>query len=254
MILLSPAKIQQQTRKPDISEYTEAFFMKEAGHLVKLIRKLSVSEISSLLAINQKITFQTIDRYRQWQAPFTVENAMQAMYTFDGEVFRGLGAFTMNSEDVAYAQNNLRIFSGLYGLLRPLDLIQPYRLEVSSKLKNRSGDDLYPFWKDLVTKKIIAELKQVDSGDIIYNLASSEYFKTLDLNRLKYRIIDFEFYEFSEDNLKQAIIYTKKARGLLAAYIIKNKIEDPEMLKGFSDGGYWYYPALSTENKFVFVR
>lgn len=254
MILLSPAKIQQNIRKPDISTFSEAIFLKEAASIVKLIRKLPVTSISNMLAINQKITFQTIDRYRQWHIPFSPENAMQAMYVFDGEVFRGLDAFSMNVGEVAYAQDNLRIFSGLYGILRPLDLIQPYRLEVSTKLTNRKGDDLYPFWREPVTKSIIAELKQGHAGNIIFNLASSEYFRILDLNKIKNRIIDFEFYEFRENNLKQAIIYTKKARGLLASYIIKNKIEDPELLKGFSDNGYWYYPALSTANKFVFVR
>jgi len=254
MILLSPAKIQQQTRNPDITAFSEAQFLKEAAVIVKLIRKLSVTEISNMLAINQKITFQTIDRYRQWQIPFNTENAMQAMYLFDGEVFRGLNAFGMHADEVAFAQDNLRIFSGLYGLLRPLDLIQPYRLEVSSKLKNQKGEDLYPFWRDLVTKRIKTELKEGNAGNIIFNLASSEYFKMLDLKSIKNRIVDFEFYEFKENNLKQAIIYTKKARGLLAAFIIKNKIEDPELLKGFSAGGYWYYPALSTPDKFVFVR
>jgi cytoplasmic iron level regulating protein YaaA (DUF328/UPF0246 family) len=254
MILLSPAKIQQFRKKTENNLYSFHAFPSESSSLIKLLRKLSSSEISKLLNINSQLTQLNLDRYVQWNTPFTPENSMQAIYVFDGEVFRGLGGITLNDAELSYAQAHLRIFSGLYGLLKPMDLIQPYRLEVSTPLQNKSGSDLYPFWKKKITDHIVKELSAQKNDSIIFNLSSAEYFKMLDLKRIKCPVIHFEFLEYKNDEFKQIVIYTKKARGLMARYIIQHQITDPKQLTGFNDAGYWYHPDLSGENKYVFIR
>jgi len=173
---------------------------------------------------------------------------------FDGEVYRGLNAKSFSAEEMEYAQSHLRLLSGLYGVLRPLDLIQAYRLEVSSKLENPNGKDLYAFWQEKVTKSILKSLKVSGEPQVILNLASSEYIKTLNVKKYRIKVIDIEFYEYKNDQLKQIVIYTKKARGLMARYVIQNKIDNLEDLKGFSDEGYWFSPQMSNETKLVFTR
>jgi cytoplasmic iron level regulating protein YaaA (DUF328/UPF0246 family) len=237
-----------------ISEFTMPEFIKDADALIKLLRELSMQELAKLLDINSSLTQLNFDRIFNWHKPFTPANAKQAVLLFDGEVYRGLNAKSFTQEEMEYAQSHLRLLSGLYGVLRPLDLIQPYRLEVSSKLKNPKGSDLYDFWREKVTKSIHKTLKTSGDPQVILNLASSEYFKTLDLKKSKIKVIDVEFYEYKNDNLKQIVIYTKKARGLMARYVIQNKIDDIEDLKGFSDDGYWYSHQMSTKTKLVFVR
>ena len=235
-------------------EFTLPDFIKDAEKLIGLLRNLSKSELSQLLEINSNLTDLNFDRIFNWHKPFSAKNAKQAAFVFDGEVYRGLNARSFTPEDYSYAQTHLRFLSGLYGVLRPLDLIQPYRLEVSSKLKNSMGNDLYDYWSEKVTKSILNALKESGKSNIILNLASAEYIKTVQLKNKKVRLIDVEFYEYKNDSLKQIVIYTKKARGLMARFIIQNQIEDVEDLKGFSDEGYWYTPQLSTENKLVFTR
>ncbi len=176
------------------------------------------------------------------------------MLVFDGEVYRGLDAKSFSNADFEYAQNHLRLLSGLYGVLRPLDLIQPYRLEVSSKLINPRGNNLYDFWQKKVTKSVLSSLSISGKPEILLNLASSEYFKSLDLKNKKVKVIDVEFYEYKNDTFKQIVIYTKKARGMMARYVIQNQIENEEDLKGFSAEGYWYSPQMSKGNKLVFIR
>lgn len=253
IILLSPAKIQNFKAQAVTSNNSLPTFMKEAEKLVKLMRKLSPADLGKLLDINSKLTELNFERYFNWHLPFTPENAKQAALVFDGEVFRGLQANTFTAEDFDYAQQHLIILSGLYGVLRPLDLIQPYRLEISSALKNEYGKDLYAFWSPKITKYVLSELKKT-TPQLLVNLASTEYFKSLDLKNKKVKVIDIEFLEYKNDTLKPIVIYTKKARGMMARYLITNKIENIEDMKGFSDGGYWFNPQLSTENKLVFVR
>lgn len=254
-IILSPAKI--QNFKPQLYNFepTLPAYLKEANTLIQLIKQLSTSELSKLLQINSKLTQINIDRYLHWHLPFSAENAKPAALVFDGEVFRGLNFQTLTPEQSLYAGEKLTILSGLYGCLRPTDLIQPYRLEVSSALAYKNGKDLYAFWKNKITKFIQNQMKASDDKDkILLNLASSEYFKSIDTKKLKCRIIDIEFYEFKDDQFKQIVIYTKKARGLMARYVLENQISDPELLKGFNSGGYWYHPEMSNENKYSFVR
>lgn len=254
LILLSPAKIQNFRSQQITEKYTFPEFIAEAGKLVNLIRELSPNELSKLLDINANLTQLNFDRYFNWHKPFTVENAKQAVLVFDGEVYRGLDAKSFSDDDFEYAQIHLRLLSGLYGVLRPLDLIQPYRLEVSSKLINPQGNNLYDYWQKKVTKSVLSALVNSCKPEILLNLASSEYFKSLNLKNKKVKVIDVEFYEYKNDTFKQIVIYTKKARGLMAGYVIKNRIEDEENLKGFSSDGYWYSPQMSTDNKLVFIR
>jgi len=254
IILLSPAKIQNFNPQNLITDYTKPFFMDEAEQLVELMRNLSPAELSKLLDINSNLSHLNTDRHLNWHRPFTMKNAKQAVLVFDGEVYRGLDAKSLKTDEIAYMQIHLRLFSGLYGLLRPLDLIQPYRIDVSSKLENPNGKDLYSFWKEKVTDKVISDLKKSGKPQVIINLASSEYIKTLNTKSQKLSILYIEFYEYKNDRLKQIVIYTKKARGMMARFVIQNRIENLEDLKGFSEEGYWYSPQMSTENKMVFVR
>jgi cytoplasmic iron level regulating protein YaaA (DUF328/UPF0246 family) len=254
LILLSPAKIQNFKPQELPQTYSKPEFIDEAEQLIELLRELSSSELAKLLDINASLTNLNFDRIFNWHLPFNLKNSKQAVFAFDGEVYRGLNAKTFNDEELKYAQINLRLFSGLYGVLRPLDLIQPYRLEVSSKLNNQYGKDLYAFWREKVTKSVLATIKHSGKPPIILNLSSSEYFKTLDFKEKNVRYIDVEFLEQRNENLKQIVIYTKKARGLMARFVIQNKLEDVEDLKGFSAEGYWFSERLSSEQKFVFTR
>ncbi|MFZ4582412.1 MAG: peroxide stress protein YaaA [Paludibacter sp.] len=253
IIIISPAKIQNFKSQQITENYTLPVFMKEAEQLVNLMRELDPSELSKLLEINTKLTDLNYDRFFNWHVPFTLENAKQAAFVFDGEVFRGLQASSFTPDELEYAQQHLVILSGLYGALRPLDLIQAYRLDVSSALKNKYGKDLYPFWQQKVTNYLLQQMQQTNSETLI-NLASSEYNKTLLLKGKNIHKIDIEFFEYKNDAFKQIVIYTKKARGLMARFLLKNKIVDTEDIKGFNDEGYWFYPQLSNENKYVFVR
>ena len=254
LILISPAKIMNLKTKSHLLEFTHPEFIKDAEQLIKLLRELSIEELAHLLDINSQLTQLNFDRIFNWHKPFTLSNAKQAVLLFDGEVYRGLNAKSFSAEEMEYAQSHLRLLSGLYGVLRPLDLIQAYRLEVSSKLENPNGKDLYAFWQEKVTKSILKSLKVSGEPQVILNLASSEYIKTLNVKKYRIKVIDIEFYEYKNDQLKQIVIYTKKARGLMARYVIQNKIDNLEDLKGFSDEGYWFSPQMSNETKLVFTR
>jgi cytoplasmic iron level regulating protein YaaA (DUF328/UPF0246 family) len=254
LIILSPAKIQNFEPQNFITEFTQPEFIKDAEYLVKTIRQLSASELSKLLEINAKLAHQNSDRYFNWHRPFTPANSKQAVLVFNGEVFHGLDAKSFSKDDFMYLQSHVRILSGLYGILRPLDLIQPYRIEISTKLQTAKGGDVYTFWGNKLTQSV--KKAQLASGEpnIILNLSSNEYFKSINKKLVKANVIDFEFLEIKEEEYKPIVMYTKKARGLMTRYVIENRIENVEDLKGFNAEGYWYSHQLSTETKFVFVR
>lgn len=254
IILLSPAKIQNFKIQEKITLFSQPEFTEEASYLVDLMRELKPIDIGRLMKINNQLTHLNFDRFIQWHLPFTLENAKQAALAFDGEVYRGLNAQTFTEDEMHYAQRHLRLLSGLYGVLKPFDLMQAYRLEVSSKLDNYAGSDLYPFWKEKVTERIQKDLHQSGDPAIILNLSSSEYSKMIDVKAAKIRMIEVEFLEYQHDKFKQIVVYTKKARGMMARYVIQHRIENEEDLKGFNDGGYWFHPELSKNNKLVFVR
>lgn len=254
LVVISPAKIQNFKSPAVIHQYSLPHFMDEAGELVRLMQQLSPRELAQLLDINTNLSYLNTDRHLNWHQPFTPHNARQAVLVFDGEVYRGLDAKTLAPADVDYMQTHLRLFSGLYGLLRPLDLIQPYRIDVSSRLQNPFGKDLYAFWKERITLWMNQCVREAGKPEVIVNLASAEYIKTLDRKKLQARIIDIEFYQYKEDKLKQIVIYTKKARGMMARYILQNRLTEIEDLKGFGAEDYWFEPNLSTNDKLVFVR
>jgi cytoplasmic iron level regulating protein YaaA (DUF328/UPF0246 family) len=254
IVLLSPAKIQNFNKQVATSKFSIPEFLDQASELVGLMRQLSQQEITRLLEVNVQLTRLNLDRYISWQLPFNQDNAKQAVFVFDGEVYRGLNAFTLSPDEIDYMQNHLRLFSGLYGVLKPLDLMQPYRLDVSSKLHNNAGKDLYPYWRKIVTDSIAKALQLSGEPQLLLNLASSEYAKVVDLKNSKMRMINVEFFEYQDDRLKQVVVYTKKARGMMTRYVIQNRIDNEEDLKGFNDGGYWFNEQLSSKNKLVFVR
>ncbi len=259
IILLSPAKI--QNFKPELEFQSKELevkssmpvFLKEAEYLIKQMRKLKVENLAKLLSINNQLTQLNFDRIFQWQLPFNTENAKQAALVFDGEVYRGLSFNGFSELDIEFAQNHLRLMSGLYGILKPLDLIQAYRLEVSTKLANKSGNDLYKFWTPKITELLTKEIR-IHNHKSILNLASSEYTKALDLKKMNTFVVSPEFYEFKSDKLKQIVIYTKRARGLMASFAIKEKISNIEDIIAFDKEGYRYDPKRSTLDKPVFIR
>jgi hypothetical protein len=254
IILLSPAKIQNFKSQEEIKFHSQPEFLNEASYLVALMRNLKPFELGALMEINRQLSHLNFDRFVQWHLPFTLNNAKQAVLAFDGEVYRGLNAGTFTEEEMKYAQQHLRLLSGLYGILKPFDLIQAYRLEVSSKLMNHAGNDLYPFWKEKVTQSIQRDLRASGQPEIILNLSSSEYSKILDIKKANISMLNVEFLEYQHDRFKQIVVYTKKARGMMARYVIRHKIENEEDLKGFNENGYWYHHELSNKNKLVFVR
>lgn len=256
LILLSPAKIQNFKPQNQVQENTQPVYLKEAEKIIGALKTYSIQELAGLIQVNAKIAEQNADRFFHWHTPFTPDNAKQALWVYNGEVFRGLDAGSMSKQEIDYAQEHLRILSGLYGVLRPLDLIQPYRLDVSNQLSPEFGRDLYDFWKERISREVRKTLDKTEKPGIILNLMSNEYFRTLDHSILKTRIIDVEFLQYQPhtDRFKPIVIYIKKARGLMARFVIRHEINDPESLKAFSEEGYWYNEQLSTDNKLVFVR
>lgn len=256
LAILSPAKIQDFSPKNIVDDSTQTEFIKESEELIELLRVYSVPELSSILKTSLKIAEECAVHYHRWHRPFTAENAKQAGLVYDGEAFRGLDFPTLDLESMQYLQNHLRIFSSLYGALRPLDLIQAYRLDQNTKLKSFSGENLNQFWRKRLTNHINKALKTSDNPQVLANLASAEYAKLLDKKKLNAEILDFEFLQYQPDSnsYKQATIYTKKARGMMVRFIAENRISDPEMLKVFSADGYWYSESHSKENKLVFIR
>jgi cytoplasmic iron level regulating protein YaaA (DUF328/UPF0246 family) len=218
------------------------------------MRQFSALDLSKLLGINSNLSQLNADRYFNWHRPFTPENAKQAVLVFNGEVYHGLDAGSFSEDDFVYLQSHLRILSGLYGVLRPFDLIQPYRLEISTKLQTSKGKNLYAFWGEQLTRSVNKAVKASGNPQVVLNLASGEYFNSIDRKKLKADVIDFEFLEIKDEEYKSVVMYTKKARGLMARFIIDNRIDNPEDLKGFGAEDYWFSEKLSTNEKFVFTR
>jgi len=254
LIIISPAKILNLKPQNKVTDYTIPEFLNKTEQLIQYMRQLSIDDLADLYASNITIAKTNYARFYNWQLPFTKENAKQAVLMFNGEVFNGLDAKSLNLDDFAYLQNHLRILSGLYGVLRPLDLMQPYRLDIGSKFEPLECNSLYDYWGDSITLKLNDVLIQNKGSNILVNLASGEYFKSLHKKILKAKVLDIEFYELQGDKLKTIVVYTKKARGLMARYIIKNRIEEPEQLKAFNADGYWFNSELSNEEKYIFVR
>lgn len=256
IILLSPTKIQNFDKNNHVKDFTLPDYMIKANKTANQIKQLSISELAELLNVNFKIAEQVHNHYFNWNKNHNLQNAKQAGWTFNGEAFKGLKIESFSESEIEYAQNHLRFFSGLYGILRPKDLIQPYRLDFGDNSTHVFPEDLYAYWKKDVNHFLLKNLKELKEEAIILNLASKEYFKIVDRKKINAKIIDIDFLEYqpATEKYKPIVIYIKKARGMMAKFVIKNKINRSNDLKAFSEEGYWYNEQLSSENKFVFTR
>ena len=253
LMVISPAKTLDFETAAKTKVSTTPDFLDQSQQLIDQLQVLSPADISGLMGISDKLGTLNFDRFSQWHTPFDAANAKQALLAFKGDVYTGLDAESFNSKDFSFAQKHLRILSGLYGLLRPLDLIQPYRLEMGTKFANKGGANLYQFWGGLITDAMNAQLKKTKS-DVLVNLASNEYFKSLQSKELSADIITPVFKDFKNGKYKIISFYAKKARGLMSAYVIKNKITEVEDIKAFDTDGYRYNAAMSTAREWVFLR
>ena len=253
LIVISPAKTLDFETAPITKDHTQARFLKESRQLVSQLKKLTPAEISSLMNISDKLSVLNFLRFNEWKTPFTLNNAKQALLAFKGDVYTGIDAESFSSQDLKFAQKHLRILSGLYGVLKPLDLIQAYRLEMGTHFESKKGKDLYEFWDAKLTDQINQDLK-VSKSKTLINLASNEYFKSLQADAINAEIIVPVFKDFKNGQYKIISFYAKKARGLMSAYIIKNKLKRLEELKAFNVDGYKFYKSESYGRNWVFQR
>ena len=253
LIILSPSKTLDFSLQPKTQHYTIPQFLKEADQLVKVLKKFSHKDLQELMSINYKLADLNVKRFFDWRLPFDPDTAKHAVLAFKGEVYNGLKADEFDENDLLEAQNHLLILSGLFGVLRPLDLILPYRLEMGTKLTNAKGADLYNFWGNKITKSVNLSIGQ-NNHKFLINLASAEYFRVLDAARIKCKIITPTFKDFSNGEYRFLTVYGKKARGTMARFIIKNRINDIESLKLFDEDGYNFNHTLSKGNDWVFTR
>lgn len=251
IVVLSPAKSLDYESPVGIKKSTQPLFIEQAAGLVDVLRPMSPQRISELMSVSDKLGVLNATRYSQWSTHFTAENARQALLAFNGDVYDGLNAQTLDAKSIDFAQKHIRILSGLYGVLRPLDLMQPYRLEMGTKLPNPKGKDLYAYWKDTIAPTLNAELSD---RDVLLNLASDEYFKSVNVKVLKARVVQAVFQDEKAGHYKIISFFAKKARGLMARYIIDHRITDVERIKAFNTAGYAYSPEQSTEDTWVFRR
>ena len=252
LTVISPAKKLDYSSTVEPQAHTQPELLSHAKDLLKGLKTLSPQDVCALMGLSDKLGALNYERFQEWRTPFNQKNARQAVLAFKGDVYQGLDAQSMSAGELAWAQDNLRILSGLYGLLRPLDLMQPYRLEMGTKYSNARGNDLYKFWGNIITDEINKVL--VGKTPVLLNLASNEYFKSVQTKDIKGQIISPQFMDKKDDKYKIISFYAKKARGLMSAYIIKNKITDVEKIKGFDSDGYSYNAAMSEGDKWVFTR
>jgi cytoplasmic iron level regulating protein YaaA (DUF328/UPF0246 family) len=250
-IVISPAKsLNFETPLPtDI--YSEAPFLKQSRQVHSVLKKLSPKDLSGLMDISDKLADLNWQRNQDWKTPFTPQNARPAIFAFDGEVYTGIDVHSIQLDKLKDLQSRLRILSGLYGLLKPLDLIQPYRLEMGTKIAVGDAKNLYAFWKNNITAALN---KSLAKGELFVNLASTEYFSAVDLKALKVPVITPEFKDYKDGKLKMISFFAKKARGLMVRYIIDTNAQTIDDLKGFNYEGYCFDANLSSEVKLVFTR
>ena len=250
-LVLSPAKSLDFESELPIQEHTEAQFLKQSERLNKLLKKKSAKSLSKLMSISDALGQLNYDRNQAWELPFTLENSRPAVYAFDGDVYKGLDAYTIPKDKIEKLQNTVRILSGLYGLLKPTDLIQSYRLEMGTKMPVGTKKNLYEFWKKDITKALNEEL---EDDELFLNLASNEYFKAVDKKDLKVPVITANFKDFENGEYKIISFFAKEARGLMARYVIDTNANTIDDLKGFNYEGYNFSEPMSKENDLVFIR
>jgi len=253
LTVISPAKTLDFVSVPVTKKHSNPQYLTKSNQLIDIMREKSAKDLSKLMGISPKLAALNNQRFKDWQPPFTPQNAKQAILAFKGDVYIGLDADKYSETDFNFAQKNLRILSGLYGLLKPLDLIQAYRLEMGSQVINAQGDNLYDFWTECLTASLGEELNAHRNKTLI-NLASKEYFKAIDPQALPTKVITPIFKDYSKGTYKILSFYAKKARGHMATYIIKNRIVSPRALKNFDVDGYQFNDNLSNDSDWVFTR
>jgi hypothetical protein len=236
-----------------VATYTQPAFLDRSQTLIDQLRRLSPADIANLMDLSDPLARLNFNRYADWSLPFTPENAKQAVLAFDGDVYDGLSARTLSADDLDFAQQHVRILSGLYGILKPLDLMQAYRLEMGTRFANRAGKDLYAFWGETLLDTINAELADM-AQPVVINLASEEYFKAAVGRKFQGRLIQPVFEDWKNGRYKIISFYAKRARGLMTRYAVLNRLGDPEGLKGFDADGYGFVPEASDDRTWVFRR
>ncbi len=253
LLIISPAKTLDYETPPSTKKFTQPDFLNHSALLIKELNELSPADIGSLMSISDKLSQLNAARFQAWSTPFNMDNAKQAILAFKGDVYTGLDAETLNEKQLSFAQQHLRILSGLYGLLRPLDLMQAYRLEMGTRSTNQRGKDLYQFWGSIITEQLNKELSN-QKNQVLINLASNEYFKSVQPKQIKGQIITPVFKDWKNGQYKIISFYAKKARGLMCRYVIDHNIDQPEKLKDFDYEGYAFNEAMSSDKEWVFTR
>lgn len=251
--LISPAKSLNMKSVPHVTEYTTPSFLEKSEKLVQIMKSYTPSQLSDLMGISSNLARTNAERYLNWSLPFTKENAKHAIFAFSGEVYRGLNINSFSDLELQRAQQQLRILSGLYGVLRPLDLIQPYRLEMGIRLSNPAGTNLYAYWSETITNFLDTEIDN-QSDKTLINLASEEYSKAVNFKKIKGTVISPVFLESKNGKPRIIAVYAKKARGLMCAFAMKNNIKNPDDLKTFDYEGYEFSEQYSTSNSWAFIR
>ena len=252
LMIISPAKTLDYESPLATESHTQPDFLDDACELIDQLKELEPHQICNLMDISDKLGQLNAERFQNWHTPFTPDNARQAVLAFKGDVYTGLDAESFSEDDFQFAQKHLRILSGLYGLLKPLDLMQPYRLEMGTKFENTRGKDLYAFWGSKITEALNQQLAEDDQ--VLVNLASNEYFKSVKKRELDARLITPQFKDWKNGKYKMISFYAKKARGLMCRYAIQNQINKAEDLKGFNLDGYYFSEDQSDNNNWVFLR
>ena len=250
--IVSPAKTLDFETENN-HEHTLPRFQKDALVLIEELKKYSEKDISELMSISDKLAELNVERYHNFTKKKDPVHAKQAIFAFQGDVYQGLEAEDFTKKELEYSQNHFRILSGLYGLIRPLDLIQPYRLEMGTKLQVGKHDNLYAYWKDIIAKQLNKDLK-AQGDNLLINLASNEYFKSVDTSQLKAKVIEVDFKDNKNGEYKIISFYAKKARGLMSRFIIKNQPTTVEQLKAFDYEGYYFDERNSSDNVLAFKR
>ena len=250
-ILLSPAKsLDYKSDLPSLKT-SEGCFLNEAQYLNNILKEKSPKDLSDLMGVSSSLGELNYQRNNSWSLPFSAKNARQSIYAFSGDVYRGLDSYTIEEDKIDFMQNSVRIISGLYGLLKPLDLIQPYRLEMGTKMPVGDNKNLYEYWRQKITTQLNSEL---DENEPVLNLASNEYFKAIDTKVVKTDIFTANFKHLKNGEFKTIAIFSKKARGMMTRFIIDKNITDVNDLKSFNYDGYMFHESLSSKNEFIFTR
>jgi cytoplasmic iron level regulating protein YaaA (DUF328/UPF0246 family) len=257
IIVISPAKALDYETPPSTAHFSQPDFLDQAAELIEILRQRSPAEIAELMSLSDPLATLNVARYVQWSRPFSPDNAKQAVLAFDGDVYEGLDARSLSEEQLQWAQDHLRILSGLYGVLRPLDLMQPYRLEMGTRLENARGRNLYAFWGERITdelNRMLAAEKDAGREPILFNLASDEYFKSVKPAKLKGRLVTAVFEDWKGGRYKIISFYAKRARGLMSRFAIVNRADDVDTLRKFDGEGYAFAAEASDDDKWVFRR